>query len=371
MMDRRCQVLFLIPSLRGGGAERVIVTLLRHLDRTRFHLTLAVLDLRQAVYRDDVPQGVEVIDLGCSRVRYALPKIFRLVWKRRPNVVFSTLGHLNLALAFLRPLLPNGVRYIARETSIVSVILQGYPFSAWWHWAYRRVYSRFDTVVCQSRYMRDDLVGKFDFPSARAVVIHNPVDIDRIRVLATENVITGMNSAGNNDGSSLIHLVAAGRMAPEKGFDLLIEALALCDDPRLRLTLLGDGPLRDELEALAVSKGVAGQVRFSGFQKNPFPFFAQADAFVLSSRFEGFPNVILEALACGTQVIAVPATGGVREILEDIHDCIIAEAVSSESLATAITQWVAKGMNRLEDKAVVSAYAVERIARRYEEIIAG
>jgi glycosyltransferase involved in cell wall biosynthesis len=118
-----------------------------------------------------------------------------------------------------------------------------------------------------------------------------------------------------------------------------------------------------------VSKGVAGQVRFSGFQKNPFPFFAQADAFVLSSRFEGFPNVILEALACGTQVIAVPATGGVREILEDIHDCVIAEAVSSKSLATAITQWVAKGMNRLEGKADVSAYAVERIARRYEEIM--
>ena len=94
MTETRTHLLFLIPSLRGGGAERVIVTLLRHMNRSLFRLGLAVVDMREAVYRDDVPEDVEFIDLGCTRVRYALPKIMRLIWRRRPDVVFSTLGHL-------------------------------------------------------------------------------------------------------------------------------------------------------------------------------------------------------------------------------------------------------------------------------------
>jgi len=362
-------IIFIIPSLRGGGAERVIVTLLRHLDRTRFRVTLAVVDLRTAVYQDDLPQDVELIDLGCSRVRYALPKIANLIWKRRPDVVFSTLGHLNLALAIIRPLLPRGVRYIARETSIVSATLRDYSLSGLWRWAYRHFYHRFDTMVCQSRYMSDDLVSNFAFPATKAVMIHNPVDIDRIRRLANEHTTIDMGLAAGHDMEAVIHLVAAGRMMPVKGFDLLIEALALCGDPRFRLTLLGEGPLREELEALAKSTGVAGQVRFAGFQKNPYPFFAQADAFVLSSRFEGFPNVVLEALACGTPVIAAPAPGGVREILEGVDGCVIAETVSSDALASAINQWKASGMKRLDANGVVAAYEIDRIVRRYEEVV--
>ena len=118
--DKKMRVLFIIPTLRAGGAERVVVTLLQHLDRTHFDLTLAVVDMRHAVFLDDIPTEVRLIDLGCRRVLYALPKIITLIWRLRPQVVFSTLGHLNLALAICRWALPQRSRYIARETSIVS-----------------------------------------------------------------------------------------------------------------------------------------------------------------------------------------------------------------------------------------------------------
>ena len=95
------------------------------------------MDTREAVFLNDVPEDVEFIDLGCRRVRYALPKIVALIWKRRPDVVFSTLGHLNLALAMLRPLLPRHPRYIARETTVVSQALVAY-WNPWlWRWMYR------------------------------------------------------------------------------------------------------------------------------------------------------------------------------------------------------------------------------------------
>ena len=164
-LTTRRRVLLLIPSLRGGGAERVVVTLLRYLDRSQFQLALAVVDLRESAYRADVPPDVELIDLQCTRVRYALLKIVGLIWRRRPDVVLSTLGHLNLALAMLRPLLPNGVRYIGREASIVSEALSGYTHPHLWGWAYRRFYPRFDVVVCQSVDMREDLIDHFGFPS--------------------------------------------------------------------------------------------------------------------------------------------------------------------------------------------------------------
>jgi len=364
LSKRPRQVLFIIPSLRGGGAERVIITLLRHFDRSKFRLTLAVVDMRKAAYRGDVPEDVEIIDLGCARVRYALPKIVRLIWRRCPDVVFSTLGHLNLALAIIRPLLPNGVRYVARESSIVSEILRDSPMPSMWRWTYRYFYRRFDTVVCQSRAMRDDLIANFALPQAGTVIINNPIDTEQIRRLAAEPLVTGFEQNNGSDNLALTHFVTAGRLSCEKGFDLLIGALALCGNPQIRLTILGEGPLLGDLMQLAQDRGVAPQVRFAGFQKNPYPFFARADAFVLSSRFEGFPNVVLEALACGTPVIATPAPGGVREILEGMEGGMLAQSVTSEALADVMLRF--QSCRTRPTPNATAPYEVSKIVRRYE-----
>ena len=363
--DRHTRVLFLIPTLHGGGAERVMTTLLRNLDRTSFKLALAVVDTQEAVFLNDVPKDVEFIDLGCRRVRYALPKIVALIWKRRPDVVFSMLRHLNLALAMLWPLLPRYPRYIVRETTVVSQALAAYRRPWFWRWMYRRFCGNHEVVVCQSQDVVDDLVANYAVPKERTVLIHNPVDVERIRLLAAEIPSDSVPSFKRR--SAIVQFVAAGRLVEQKGFDLLIEALARLHDAHIRLTILGEGPLRKSLERLVHTKGLADRVKFAGFQANPYAWFVRADAFVLSSRYEGFPNVVLEALACRTPVIATPAPGGTREILDVIPECLVAKEISSRALADAIDEWMEGGRDRVSEEAA-KPYSLSVIMARYEQL---
>jgi glycosyltransferase involved in cell wall biosynthesis len=355
-------VLLVIPTLRGGGAERVFATLARCLDRARFKVTLAVVDMQGAVLRDDLPPDLELVDLGATRVRYALPRLVSLIRRSKPDVVLSTLGHLNVALAMARFVLPKGVRTLARETIVVSHGIRRYRFHLIWAMLYRLFYRLHDHVICQSHDMYDDLVRNFRLPPQQASVIHNPVDVERIRDKARRS----QPAIELAPGRTL--LVAAGRLDYQKGFDLLIEAIRLLDDRSVTVAVLGEGAAKAQLQQQAERSGVSDQVVFAGFQDNPYAWYARADAFVLSSRYEGFPNVVLEALACGTPVIATPAPGGALEILQDKAGCVVAKSITAHALAAAIEAWLRSPRNRVGDE-VVAPYEVGRIVSQYEALL--
>lgn len=362
--NARRHVLILLPTLNGGGAERIVVTLLRHLDRKRFRPTLAVVDLRNANFLSDVPGDVEVVNLDCSRVLHALPRILRLLWSRRPDVVFSTLGHLNLAIATLRPFMPPAPTYIARETGIVSDVNATYRHTWLWNWAYRRFYRRFDRVICQSAAMQEDLVDRHRVPVAKTVVIPNPTDVERVRSLAELSPSPGFETNPARPSAGRLKLLSVGRMSSEKGFDLAVDALALCGHPDVEWTFVGDGPLRREVEDHARHLGVLRKIVFAGFQPNPYPYYRRAHAMVLCSRSEGFPNVVLEALTCGTPVISTPVPS-VVELLDGIQGCAVAKAITAEAVAAEIARFVP---GERVNEGAVQPYQVATIVQRYEAI---
>lgn len=369
MQVTRRHILFLLPNLAAGGAERVAVTLLKHLDRTKFQLSLAVLDTRCAAFLDEIPGDVGFFDLKARRVRRGLPKIIRLIWQMRPHVVFTTLSHLNIALATARPLLPSRTKYVAREAIVPSEHHRACNMPKAWDWAYRAFYSRLDKIVCQSTDMLDDLAGNYRIPRRKLALIYNPVDVERIARLASRPWKSRSDRNPNPKCDQIISLVAAGRLAPQKGFDLLIDAVALSGLKQLRVTVLGEGPLRGDLEALAKAREVENQVRFIGFQENPYAFMAQADAFVLCSRYEGFPNVVLEALACGTPVIATPAPGGINEIAISAGGVQVASAISAQALSAELLRFARNKPASPEIN--LEPFRVEKIAGQYERIFMG
>jgi len=358
----KTRVLFILADLGAGGAQRVILRLLHHLggDNIAYHLGII---RSQGPLRKEIPGHLPVYDLKARRVRYAPLKILRLCWSLKPSVVVSTLGHLNVALLMLKPLLPRGTRVIVREANTPSVRLQHTSAPLVYRILYRKTYPLADRVVCNSEYMRRDLVEHFSLRPGKIQVISNPVDTSRIE--------EEMKKAGNPYDQGSRNLVSVGRLHYQKGFDLLIRAFekAAQRDPRLRLTLVGDGTELARLKNLARRLNVEGKVIFAGHQGNPFPYMHHADLFVSSSRWEGSPNTVLESLACGTPVLAFECHGGTAEILREGENGWLVQEGDWVRLGEKITE-VIEAKKSLKGRLLPEQYAIQKVTALWEELFA-
>lgn len=326
------KVLLLLGSLDGGGAERVAVTLQTHCDPAAADITIALLrhagaylaQARGGRLVSTPPRGRTITDL--MRVP---GDIAALIEAERPDVLMSFgMGVNMLARLALWRMKGARPRWICREDSNTDAeidnLLTNPIGRAVVRWAIRRVYGSADRILA----VAEDLGARLrrQTRGARVSVIHNPIDIDLIRRRAAEPMA---------EPRARPYVVAAGRMVRQKGYDVLIEAFAASQAARgLDLVILGAGPLEADLRGQAEGLGVAGRVAFVGFQENPWTWFAHARLFVLASRWEGFGNVIAEAMACGAPALAVDCDFGPREqIAHGVDGWLVAPAS-----APALTQ---------------------------------
>lgn len=364
-------VLFVIHSLSGGGAERVIVHLVNHLDRRRFTPVLA-LGAAEGPYLDDLREDVPVHVLGARRARSAIPAVLAAVWRLRPDVVLATAG-MNLAVAITRALYPRGTRAILREANSPSAFLNEVRRSSasralLYRIAYRVLYRQADAVVCQSQFMVGNL-ARLGVPRSRLSCIYNPIDIARVRALG------GAGAGAAFGPASRPRLVTVGRLAHQKGYDVLIRALGQVRraHPQVSLRIFGDGEERERLERDVRRLGLGGTVELMGFHANPYPAIADADLFVSASRYEGFSNAIAEALACGTPVVATDCPSANREVLEEGVNGWLARGEDPGSLAETICRALeASGaVKRAEIRdRCESQFAAEHTLARYEALLA-
>jgi glycosyltransferase involved in cell wall biosynthesis len=295
-------VVFVLPSFAGGGAERVMLKLANGLDRDRFAGRIVVLE-ESGPLRGDVASHISVQSLDCPRVRTALVPLWRTLKVLSPEFVVTTMGYLNLSVLMVGAVGFSGTRFIVREANELEATLQAFRWPSLIRTLYKFLYPRAQAVICPSQVILDKLASEFSISAKHMHLLRNPVDVGKIRSLAETPV------AACDD----ITFVASGRLTEQKGFDRLLNMFV--ELPRqVRLQILGDGPLRSQLQNQAADLGISDRIEFLGFHDNPWCFYAAADAFLLPSRWEGMPNAALEALACGTPVISTPEAGGIGEV---------------------------------------------------------
>lgn len=306
-MTQKKSILFILPDLNGGGAQRVVTLLIKHIDKKKYR-PLVLMMKREGELLSELPSEIPVFALHASKARHAYFKIMKEIRKLRPDIVYSFLGYINLVVILTRFFVHPKVRFVCRETNIPSLNNINYPFPLLVSFLYKAFYRFYHRIICQSKDMYADLLAYAWISKKNTVIINNPIDTELIR----RKRFSGKKLFVNEH-----NIIAAGKLLPQKGFDLLLEAFSLINVKDCHLTILGKGAGEGRLKRLAEQMGIDQDVTFAGYCENPYKLMAQADLFVLSSRYEGFPNVVLEANACGIPVVAFECLGGVNEIIQE------------------------------------------------------
>jgi len=299
------RILLVIADLGGGGAEREFSVLVSQLSRERFSPELC---FWRPVFAYDPPADVPVHFVRKSRPWHApaaIRGLARLIDERRPELVFSQLHYVNILTGTALALARHRPRWICRQVNDPKREMRG-VFAAW----ARLVIRRADRVLGCSEGVTRATRAHLHLAPERMATLANAVDVAGIRERAAAP------PAPERDPAAFT-VVHAGRMSSQKNQALLLEAFARFRNEAAELWMLGDGPLRPTLEARARALGIAHQVRWLGFQANPYPFFRAADCFALSSDHEGLPNAIIEAMLCGTPVVSTRCPHGPDELIED------------------------------------------------------
>lgn len=301
------------PSLEGGGAERVMVTLANGFAERSIRVTL-LLAKCEGPFLSQVSPSVRVVDLNANRVRASVFGLARYLRQERPAALLSFQTHTNLIAIFARMLARVPLRLVVSERVSLTG-LASHPLGPTDR-ALRKLiglaYRFADVVTVVSEAMVGELKKVTGLGNDRIRFVPNPVVTPEVVELASE---IPEHPFATEPGPPLI--MAAGRLTPQKDYPTLLRAFALLrQNMEARLLILGEGPSRPDLEAMVEQLGLTSKVDLPGFRPNPFPYMKAASLYVLCSKFEGLPGALIQAMAVGTPVVSTDCPTGPAEILE-------------------------------------------------------
>ncbi|WP_263602929.1 glycosyltransferase [Chryseobacterium sp. PET-29] len=353
---KKISVIFILPDLETGGAERIVTTIANHLSRDRFEPKILLLR-KQGGYLKFLNRDVEIIDINTERIRHSLKPILREIYRRKPDIVFSGFGEVNAYLSLFIKLFPK-TKFIARETNVVTRHVTRKEIKFFYNF-----YNNYDKIIAQSDDMMRDLIRNFSIKSSKIVKINNPVDFDFIE--------SKLASAQKPESFKLNYknVVAIGNLSARKGFDNLLKVFSRLKNENILLHILGDGKDREMLHQMKDFLGLE-HVIFHGRQENPYEFLKYADLFILSSRYEGFPNVLLEAGACGIYSLANNCPGGINEIIQNETNGEVSDIENYEDFSQKILKILHKNHDEdLIKSSIKSRFSKNIILDAYEKVL--
>jgi glycosyltransferase involved in cell wall biosynthesis len=352
---------FFIPGLQGGGAQRVVVNLANILPDITEHPIHVVLARKEGEFLDELRPEVQIIDLGTKRASRSVFALAGYMRRERPQAMISTLNYANVMFLISGLLAGKPCPLIVREATVVRKPsgslgdkLRGHITQT----LMRLLYPRAAKVIAISRDVQQSLLDAGIKIHDKLALIGNPVEIESPKKEPGD--LSWLPSPPPP------FICSIGRLSEPKGFDVLLTAFAKLDDNRMHLVILGEGPLRESLTQQARDLGIDDRVHLPGFVKQPRQVLEKAELFVLSSRWEGFVNVLMEALATGVPVVSTDCPGSPGDILENgacghlvQHDDPHALA---EGIIKALEQPAGTPASRM---ARATDFSAEKIAREY------
>ncbi|MCW3848506.1 glycosyltransferase [Sphingomonas sp. LB-2] len=355
-------IALVLVAASGGGAERAMIGVMNSLVKTGLKIDVVVVR-KTGPFLGEIDPAIRVVDLGAGKVRKMLLPLAGYVKREKPTLIVSALTATDPFVLIGKALFrwKSKVHISVQNAPTASAVSDDFYFRIWprvIRWFYRFAESLNAISAGVGRDV-ERLTGK---PEGSIAVIHNPVDIPRAAAMAAERP----SHPWLADKTEPV-LLAVGRLTMQKDFPTLLRAHAKLRATRpVRLVILGEGEDRVSLEALAGELGTAESVAMPGFDANPFAAMAAADVFVLSSRWEGFANVVAEALACGTRVVSTDCPSGPAEILENGRYGTLVPIQHVEALADAMGAAIDAPVDRDALRARANDFALERIAAQYD-----
>lgn len=360
-MTRSDSVWFLISDMGRGGSQKVCSTLVCELASQGHHVGLMTMHGGRGDW--PLPQNLKVDSFNCNHARFVLPDLVKWLRSRRPGTILVFNHQLAVLLVLARFLSRSNVTIVARNISNLS---QKYTReSSSWHTAVvnplvKLLYRRIDLVVAQSRGMAEDLMANYGFPEQKIKLLHNPV----VMPLVPKDEV-----AANHHRHEFLFV---GRLEPVKNLAFLLGAFSLLQESlnEVHLTIVGDGSERKALADLCVKLGIVDQVAFVGWQK-PEKYFAACDVVVLTSHYEGFPNVLIESMAHGKPVVSVDCPSGPSEVIQHGVNGFLVRTDELHQYAQSMRMAALQSWDTDRVRFSIKEFKADSVALRYWELLCG
>ena len=333
-------VVFFINSLRGGGAEKICITLANEFYNKGINVKIVVLNLNNAINKSELNSKVELINLNVSNTKYSFHKIFKFLKKEKPSKVMAFNPYLAILLIFYKLIFKRDLKVIVRNITSLNKLRN--EMKSFWHKHImfnflKLLYKKADKIITQSNGVHLELINSLKVKKEKIVTIHNPIS----------KKIESYSTKYNTESQKENYILFIGRLDAPKGLYYLIDAFKLFNNkfPDVKLKILGEGPLQEELELYIKTKNLTKNIIFKGFISEYFSYYKKARFTVLSSIREGFPNVLIESIALGTPIVSFNTPDGPSEIIIDNENGFLAEYLSTKDLGNCMIKAYSTNFN--------------------------
>jgi len=373
---RKLKLLYFHPTIVFGGAERTTITLLKGLEKAVFDVLFVTkkgifppLPVKGVIYIDDlgISDGFKGIDSLIKDTKIMI----QFIKEEKPDMVFGMLHYACIMLSLVKVFLRNKVKVIISPRTPSGAAINFYfrgkiLKKALWNFMVKFFCQHSDCIIVASNGIKEECISKYKAKRNKIVIINNSINVQSVERFS-------MGSVNKKDSPDHFVISTAGRVAAEKNMAVLIKAFAMLrKDLKAKLWIIGDGPERPHLESLAATLNVVNDVDFVGFQNNLYKFIKRSDVFVHTSLFEGFGNIILEAMACGVPVIATDCPFGPREIISNMNNGILVPVSDEVALMEAFKKVIED--HDLRTKLIDGArkclidFSTEKMVKQYEDV---